>query len=299
VLDPEKRATSAECLGGCLEAEGCDRPGTAWPAGQRWLIEQAASWGLPVVLVVVSGGSLDLADIAADVRVPAVLWAAYPGQAGAEALSAILFGAASPSGRLPITLVASDYTARLPMASMAMRPSADGTRPGRTHRFLAPTEAVFPFGHGLSFDQWTLQWADVAPTPHTARSGDGRKVVEASEPPPPSTCDASLTITLGAPATRGAFTVLVFLRPPAAAGPRAPQHELRRFTRVAVEASEDGSNRTAFVPLTLRASDFALADAGGSWRLVAGNWTLEVSEPVALRRRATVGSDGSCWLFAA
>ena len=274
-LDPETRPPTAECQSGCLEAEGCDRPSLAWPAAQRALLEQVASWGLPTVLIVVSGGPLLLEEFASHPAVRAIVWAGYPGQQGARALASLLFGAASFTGRLPQTFYTANYTPALPMPSMALRPSADGSRPGRTHRFVDPSYVVYPFGFGLTYEVWGFSWAPPS-----------------SVVPAPS-CDASVALALAPPATRASLTVLLFLVPPASAGNTAPRRELRRFARQIVDV-ESLQSRTARVGFTLHPDDFRLANERGAWAIVPGTWTVEISEPAELRKTLVVDESGAC-----
>ena len=79
------------------EAETRDRPGLLMPGRQQDLFTQvaAASKG-PTILVLMSGGPLDITFAKNNPRVAGILWAGYPGQAGGAAIADILFGAANP-----------------------------------------------------------------------------------------------------------------------------------------------------------------------------------------------------------
>ena len=103
-----KRAPGAACaLGKSDEAEGHDRTSLLLPANQDALITDVASAAskkkIPVVLVVMSGGQLDISAHKADPNVGAIVWCGYPGQSGGRAIADILFGANNPSGRLTLT----------------------------------------------------------------------------------------------------------------------------------------------------------------------------------------------------
>jgi beta-D-xylosidase 4 len=67
-------------------------------------------------------------------------------------VSDLLFGRASPSGRLPNTWYREAFIAAAPMEEFGMRPDAAKGYPGRTYRFVEdPKYVLYPFGHGLSY----------------------------------------------------------------------------------------------------------------------------------------------------
>jgi xylan 1,4-beta-xylosidase len=79
-------------------------------------------------------------------------------QEGARAIADLLFGRASPSGRLPATWYSQAYADDVSVTNMAMRPDAAGGHPGRTYRFLRDEGGryvQYPFGHGLSYTNFT------------------------------------------------------------------------------------------------------------------------------------------------
>jgi hypothetical protein len=80
-----------------IEAEFRDRAGLLLPGRQQELVSKvaAASKG-PTILVLMSGGPIDVAFAQNDPRISAILWAGYPGQAGGAAIADILFGTYNP-----------------------------------------------------------------------------------------------------------------------------------------------------------------------------------------------------------
>jgi beta-glucosidase len=75
----------------------------------------------------------------------------YPGQEGGTAVADVLFGDVNPSGKLPITFYKSDR--QLPdYEDYSMR--------GRTYRYFS--DALFPFGYGLSYTTFEVGKATVS-----------------------------------------------------------------------------------------------------------------------------------------
>jgi beta-glucosidase len=73
-----------------------------------------------------------------------VLWVGYPGEQGGSAVGEILFGAANPSGRLPVTFPASESD---------VPDFADYRLQGRGYRY-ATVDPLYPFGFGLSYTRF-------------------------------------------------------------------------------------------------------------------------------------------------
>lgn len=80
-----------------IEAETVDRASLLLPGHQRDLVTKVAATSKgPTILVLLSGGPLDITFAKNHPRVVGILWAGYPGQAGGAAIADILFGTANP-----------------------------------------------------------------------------------------------------------------------------------------------------------------------------------------------------------
>ena len=95
--------------------------------------------GKPVVVILTGGSPMDLSIV--HELADAVLLAWYPGEEGGNAAADILFGNASPSGRLPLTF---------PKSLDQLPPYEDYGMEGRTYRYMTQ-EPMYPFGFGLSY----------------------------------------------------------------------------------------------------------------------------------------------------
>jgi beta-glucosidase len=121
---------------------GGDRTDLRLPASQQKLLEALQATGKPVILVLTAGSA-----IAVDweqAKLPAILMAWYPGQRGGNAVADVLFGAANPGGRLPVTFYKAGE--KLPAFD-------DYSMKNRTYRYFEG-QPLYPFGHGLSYTKF-------------------------------------------------------------------------------------------------------------------------------------------------
>ncbi|CAL4990569.1 unnamed protein product [Urochloa decumbens] len=181
-VDAARRADATVVVAGLdqkVEAEGLDRNSLLLPGRQAELISAVAKASKgPVILVLMSGGPIDIAFAQNDPRIAAILWVGYPGQAGGQAIADVIFGHHNPGGKLPMTWYPQDYLRKAPMTNMAMRANPASGYPGRTYRFYTgPT--IHPFGHGLSYTRFTHTLAH-APARLTVRLAGGHAAAATS-----------------------------------------------------------------------------------------------------------------------
>ncbi|MFE2041190.1 beta-glucosidase [Streptomyces sp. NPDC059477] len=138
--------------------EGRDRTTLALPGNQARLIEAvtAANPRTTVVLNTSSAIAMPWLD-----RTGAVLQMYYPGQEGAAATAAVLFGDCDPGGRLTQTFPADDD--HHPVASDAHRHPgqvgvqeySEGVHIGHRWYDAQGVRPLFPFGHGMSYTSFS------------------------------------------------------------------------------------------------------------------------------------------------
>lgn len=119
-----------------------DKPDLRLPESQRILLEKLSALGKPLVIVLAAGSSVNVG-----VKCSALLDMWYPGQMGGRALAQLLFGDVSPSGKLPVTFYKS---------AELLPDIRDYSMRGRTYRYCAPENVLYPFGYGLSYAKFTL-----------------------------------------------------------------------------------------------------------------------------------------------
>ena len=134
---------------GIREGEGQDRAYLTLPGNQEDVIKAASASGKPVVVVLVAGSPVTMEGWID--AVPAILDAWYPGQEGADAIANVLFGAANPSGKLPMTFP-------LTVGQCPIYYNLETS--GRGYDYVNSTgKPLFPFGFGLSYT--TFQYSNV------------------------------------------------------------------------------------------------------------------------------------------
>ena len=118
-----------------------DKEDLLLPEPQRRLLEGVLAVGKPTIVILLAGSAIDLS--LAQEKADAILLGWYPGAGGGKAVAELLFGKASPSGKLPITFYRNEALADMPDFT-------DYAMAGRTYRYYRG-EPLYPFGYGLSY----------------------------------------------------------------------------------------------------------------------------------------------------
>ena len=155
------------------------------PAGQNELIASASALNKNTVVIINSGGEVDITPFKDNVA--AIIMAWYGGQEGGKALADIISGRVSPSGKLPFTFWGSEEknpAALYYHADTAAIHRTSQSRPEYPHTTYTEgifvgyrgvekfgVEPMFPFGFGLSYSSFDYSDGVVIPT------ADGCEVV--------------------------------------------------------------------------------------------------------------------------
>jgi beta-glucosidase len=131
--------------------EGNDATSLELTGVQHELVEALAATGTPLVVVVLSGRVHALSRVAAQAN--ALLQLFPPGEEGGNGLAAVLTGALSPGGRLPVSLPRS--VGQVPVYSSYR--AGGGVAMFFGDYTDSPPTPLFPFGHGLSYTSFAYE----------------------------------------------------------------------------------------------------------------------------------------------
>lgn len=270
-LSPEEQKTVAKAdavvvvagFNHDTERENHDRT-YALPAGQNELIAAAAALNSKTIVVINSGGEVDITPFKDNVA--AIIMAWYGGQEGGKALADIISGKVSPSGKLPFTFwgseeknPASPYYHEIDPEIHKLSPSRDpfphaiyseGLFVGYRGVEKFGIEPMFPFGYGLSYSGFEYSDGEVVPT------ADGCEIVFKVK-------------NTGKVAAKEAAQVYVA---PQAPSVMRPAFELKGFDKKCIARGETIEYR---IPLSY--SDFSYYDVEShSWKVDAGEYKILV-----------------------
>ena len=238
------------------EGEGFDRT-FRLPGGQDALIEEVAKLNKNVIVVLTAGGSVDMTRWID--KVPVLLDAWYPGQEGGRALAQILFGDASPSGKLPISFERRwednpAYHSYYPQKGDKHVAYSEGIFLGYRHFDRSDVKPLFPFGYGLSYTRFEYSSLKAEPLPPNA-SGIAR-----------------VSFAIKNTGSRDGAEVAELYVGESHPGVPRPVKELKAFAKVNLRPGE-----TKPVSLTLDRRAFAFFDvAKHDWTVDLGDFTISV-----------------------
>jgi beta-glucosidase len=209
----------------------------------------------PIVAIVTGGSPMNLAEV--HELADAVVLAWYPGEEGGNAVADIVFGKASPSGKLPITFPKS--LAQLPAYE------AYGMK-GRTYRYMT-AEPMYPFGYGLSYATF-----DYSSVKLSAKTADRKKTVQVE------------AVVRNTGKMEGEEVVQLYLTHPSKPGTQTPLYSLKGFRRVRL-----APGASATVRFTLTPDQLAIVNAKGETVNAPGPVTVAVAGSLPSARSQALG----------
>jgi beta-glucosidase len=237
------------------DAEAWDRPSIELAAGDLQLIEIAKGADVPFVVILTGGGAMNLKAFHQEAA--AILMGWLGGEAWGSAIAQMLFGEASPSGRLSETFTWSiaDHASAVnfPGGPRVVR-YGEGLNVGYRFFQTMNREVAYPFGHGLSYT--TFEYSDAS-------------VVETVD-----SLDSEIAVSLLVTNTgdrAGAETVQVYSRQLDPSLPR-PNRELVGYQKVFLEPGESQEVSVGIAPERLA----YYHDDYHKWVIESGAYELEI-----------------------
>ena len=242
-----KRAEVALVFAGLperYESEGFDRDDMKMPEGHVRMIETVAEANPNTVVVLLCGG---VVECPWEDTVKAILYMGLPGEAGGEAIAALLYGIANPSGKLAESwpYAYEDVPSAEIYGKMQDALYLEGIYAGYRYYDKADVPVRWPFGYGLSYT--TFSYADLRILDKTV----------------------SVTVTNTGNRTGGEVVQMYVSAPQD--GIHRPVRELKGFQKVYLTPGE--SKAVTFV---LDDRSFALWQGG--WKVPAGTYVIRVAD---------------------
>ena len=253
------------------EGEGADRT-FHLPIGQDELIEAMLAANKKVIVVITSGGGVEMSAWVE--HAPAILESWFAGQEGGTALAQLVFGESNPSGKLPISIERrpednATYNSYYPNDGDDRVKYTEGVFLGYRHHDKSGIKPLFPFGFGLSYTAFRYSNLSVSP-----------QIVSGDQP---------VTVTLDVTNTgkrEGAEVVELYVGDAHSSVPR-PVKELKGFGKLDLKPGE-----TKHVTVALNPRSFQYWDEKGKqWKADAGSFDVLVgpsSADIALTGKATL-----------
>ncbi|HEY3743408.1 MAG TPA: beta-glucosidase BglX [Bryobacteraceae bacterium] len=222
-----------------MSGELASRSSLNLPGRQQQLMEAVVATGKPVVLVLFSGRPVNIGWAAS--HVPAILEAWYPGSEGGNAIADLLYGDASPGGKLPVTWPRSVGQEPLFLESNLTH-QPEGSQMFSSRYWDQPGTPQYPFGYGLSYT--TFEYTNL----HIAGSG-------------------RVSVDVRNTGSRPGVEVTQLYIHQRAGGASRPKRELKGFARVQLEPGEK------------RSLEFPLGEEQlRYWNPVSKKWIFEKHE---------------------
>jgi len=233
------------------ESEGGDRS-FELPVGQDQLIEQITALGKKTIVMITSGGSVDVSNWKDKVQGIFETW--YSGEEGGKSAARLLFGEVNPSGHLPISWEEKitdnpSYNSYYPDAGTNKIVYREGIFVGYRGYEHNHVEPLYPFGYGLSYT--TFSFSNLKSSP---------------------VVDGHFTVTFDVTNTgkRAGATVAQLYVGEGSPTVERPAKELKGFERVMLQPGE-----TKHVTLNLNPRSFSYFDVKSSnWQANAGTYNL-------------------------
>jgi beta-glucosidase len=225
------------------------------PGRQMELFRAVVATGKPVIVVLFNGRPLTIPEISTNAT--AILEAWHPGVQAGNGVADILFGDASPGGRLTISFPYD--VGQVPIYYNHLNTGRPGIGEYKGNYVDAPITPLYPFGYGLTYT--TFQYGKVELSAPTIKTGE--------------TLSAHVQVK-NTGSRPGTEVVQLYIRDVAASvGPR-PVRELKGFQKVQLNPGESRD-----VTFTISNQELGYFDAAGHWLVEPGKFQVWLSKDSA------------------
>jgi len=235
------------------DAEALDKPDMMLPFGQDKLIRAVLDANPNTIIVLQSGGPVDMRAWKNDAK--AIVQAWYAGMEGGNALADILFGKVNPSGKLPMTFP--EKLEDSPAHAVAQYPDEKLLIDHKEEIYVGyryfdsfEVEPAFAFGHGLSYT--SFEYKDLS----VKKNGDLVNLL--------------MTIS-NTGEMAGAEVIQVYVKDEASTLER-PDKELKAFNKVYLEP---GTSKVVKIELKEDAFSY-YDDTKKEWVVEPGKFTIQI-----------------------
>ena len=225
---------------------------TGW---QLELFQAVAATGKPVIVVLFNGRPLTIPEISTNAA--AILEAWHPGVQAGNGIADILFGDASPAGRLTTSFPYD--VGQVPIHYNHLNTGRPGIGEYKGNYVDAPITPLYPFGFGLTYTKF--EYGKIQLSASSLKAGE--------------TLTARVPLK-NAGSRPGIEVVQLYIRDVAAsAGPR-PVRELKGFQKIELNPGESRD-----VTFTISNKELGYFDSAGDWLVESGQFEVWISKDSA------------------
>jgi beta-glucosidase len=222
---------------------------------QHELARAILATGKPVVVLLVNGGPLAIGDLKDEAHAVLECW--YLGCQTGPAVADLIFGKASPGGKLTVTLP----------RSVGQVPDYYDHKPSRFREYvLSDSSPLYPFGYGLSYT--TFAYSNLKVSPESIAPGG----------------TATVTVDVANTGTVKADEIVELYIHETVSMPVRPVEELKDFRRVSLAPGEKRTVSFSLTPDKLEAYDIAMKRRvpSGDYEVLVGASSVDTAK-AALR----------------
>jgi beta-glucosidase len=220
---------------------------------QHDLARAVLATGKPVAVLLINGGPLAVNDLQAQAHALLECW--YLGQQTGEAVTDVLFGKVSPSGKLSVTLP----------RSVGQIPDYYDHKPSRMRDYvLTDSTPLYPFGFGLSYS--AFEYKDLKVSPDKIAPGG----------------NATVSVVLTNTGTVTATEVVQLYIHAVVSMPVRPVEELKDFHRITLDPGQSRIVTFDLTPDKLEAYDINMKRTvePGDFEVLVGRSSADVAKTV-------------------